>query len=453
MQTPGRRLLARTPMFSIGRNMSSLANRLSSISEPPSKIERPQNALGTRVVSQLEVINTNLDDMRDLIRKDITDKSKYYREESKILKEDSENLGKIRTAAFFGERSRTAALLGAIGAGQLGTGNIGGAAQSLGGAAALMTPEIVNFLTGAVVNVLALKGLIGGGKGTAAGGLAKTAGTASKLKNPLLITAALAASLLIPSLVKSGNTADRRRQIGATRTIRGKEVINKPDVDRFRGLLSRFSGILDRLGGKTEKAEGSVDDRFFEDEEKPLRVEGLSDQDYNRLIEQLKTDIGQENKQDQKDLDTANAEVTGMDGIVSGIDGDNIALSDESTILNPTLEGDTTLAQGDIFVTPNNNSNFSINPSIFNNFEPGETKNDINLSFLDTPEPLFRQTTSNKTSSNIIDLSNDQQMEGLSSGFTGEAAKTSSVAVSTKYNNVDLFDIAASYKNYGAFNS
>ena len=44
-------------------------------------------------------------------------------------------------------------------------------------------------------------------------------------------------------------------------------------------------------------------------------------------------------------------------------------------------------------------------------------------------------------------------MEGLSSGFTGEAAKTSSVAVSTKYNNVDLFDIAASYKNYGAFNS
>tara|TARA_B100001029_G_scaffold81011_1_gene66492 strand:+ start:2843 stop:4195 length:1353 start_codon:yes stop_codon:yes gene_type:complete len=450
MQTPGRRLLARTPMFSIGRNMSSLASRLSSISQPPTKIERPQNTLGTRVISQLEVINTNLDDMKELIRKDISDKGKYYREESKILKEDSDNLGKIRTAAFFGERSRTAALLGALGAGQLGTGNIGGAAQSFGGAAALMTPEIVNFLTGAVVNVLALKGLIGGGKG-GVGGLAKTAGTASKLKNPLLITAALAASLLIPSLVKSGNTADRRRQTVATRAIRGKEVINKPDVDRFRGLLSRFSGILDRLGGKTETAEGTVDQRFLEEEE-DLKVQGLSDKDYNRLIEQLKNDISTGEKQDEKDLDTANAEVTGMDGMVSGIEGDNIALSDESTILNPTLEGDTTLAQGDIFVSPNNNSNFTINPSIFNNLEPGETKNDINLSFLDTVEPDVK-VSSSKTSSNIIDLSNNQQEESPSSGFTGEAAKSSSVAVSTKYNNVDLFDISSSYKNYGAFNS
>tara|TARA_B100001057_G_scaffold482156_1_gene557104 strand:- start:1603 stop:2955 length:1353 start_codon:yes stop_codon:yes gene_type:complete len=450
MQTPGRRLLARTPMFSIGRNMSSLANRLSSLSQPSTKIERPQNALGTRVVSQLEVINTNLDDMKDLIRKDITDKGKYYREESKILKEDSDNLGKIRTAAFFGERSRTAALLGALGAGQLGTGNIGGAAQSFGGAAALMTPEIVNFLTGAVVNVLALKGLIGGGKG--AGGLARTAGSASKLKNPLLITAALAASLLIPSLIKSGNTADRRRQTVATRAIRGKEVINKPDVDRFRGLLSRFSGILDRLGGKTETAQGSVDERFFEDEKDNLQVEGLSDKDYNRLIDQLKSDVKSENK-NETTFDTANAEVTGIEGIVSGIEGDNIAYNDESTVLNPTLEGDTTFTQGDIFVSPKNNSRFTINPSVVNNFEPGESKNDISLSFSDTVESNVK-TTSNNTSSNLIDLSNNNEQEQpQSSGFSGEAAKTSNVAVSTRYNNVDLFDISASYKNYGAFNS
>ena len=450
MQTPGRRLLARTPMFSIGRNMSSLANRLSSLSQPSTKIERPQNALGTRVVSQLEVINTNLDDMKDLIRKDITEKGKYYREESKILKEDSDNLGKIRTAAFFGERSRTAALLGALGAGQLGTGNIGGAAQSFGGAAALMTPEIVNFLTGAVVNVLALKGLIGGGKG--AGGLARTAGSASKLKNPLLITAALAASLLIPSLVKSGNTADRRRQTVATRAIRGKEVINKPDVDRFRGLLSRFSGILDRLGGKTETAQGSVDERFFEDEKDNLQVEGLSDKDYNRLIDQLKSDVKSENK-NETTFDTANAEVTGIEGIVSGIEGDNIAYNDESTVLNPTLEGDTSFTQGDIFVSPKNNSSFTINPSVVNNFEPGESKNDISLSFSDTVESNVK-TTSNNTSSNLIDLSNNNEQEQpQSSGFSGEAAKTSNVAVSTRYNNVDLFDISASYKNYGAFNS
>ena len=430
--------------------MSSLANRLSSLSQPSTKIERPQNALGTRVVSQLEVINTNLDDMKDLIRKDITEKGKYYREESKILKEDSDNLGKIRTAAFFGERSRTAALLGALGAGQLGTGNIGGAAQSFGGAAALMTPEIVNFLTGAVVNVLALKGLIGGGKG--AGGLARTAGSASKLKNPLLITAALAASLLIPSLVKSGNTADRRRQTVATRAIRGKEVINKPDVDRFRGLLSRFSGILDRLGGKTETAQGSVDERFFEDEKDNLQVEGLSDKDYNRLIDQLKSDVKSENK-NETTFDTANAEVTGIEGIVSGMEGDNIAYNDESTVLNPTLEGDTTFTQGDIFVSPKNNSSFTINPSVVNNFEPGESKNDISLSFSDTVESNVK-TTSNNTSSNLIDLSNNNEQEQpQSSGFSGEAAKTSNVAVSTRYNNVDLFDISASYKNYGAFNS
>ncbi len=430
--------------------MSSLANRLSSLSQPSTKIERPQNALGTRVVSQLEVINTNLDDMKDLIRKDITEKGKYYREESKILKEDSDNLGKIRTAAFFGERSRTAALLGALGAGQLGTGNIGGAAQSFGGAAALMTPEIVNFLTGAVVNVLALKGLIGGGKG--AGGLARTAGSASKLKNPLLITAALAASLLIPSLVKSGNTADRRRQTVATRAIRGKEVINKPDVDRFRGLLSRFSGILDRLGGKTETAQGSVDERFFEDEKDNLQVEGLSDKDYNRLIDQLKSDVKSENK-NETTFDTANAEVTGIEGIVSGMEGDNIAYNDESTVLNPTLEGDTTFTQGDIFVSPKNNSSFTINTSVVNNFEPGESKNDISLSFSDTVESNVK-TTSNNTSSNLIDLSNNNEQEQpQSSGFSGEAAKTSNVAVSTRYNNVDLFDISASYKNYGAFNS
>ena len=87
----GRRTQSRTPMFQIGRRMNFVGRNLSNISEE-TKIERPQIRILGRVISQLDSMNSSLRDMSTIIRRDVDSKQKYYREELKILKKDSENL-------------------------------------------------------------------------------------------------------------------------------------------------------------------------------------------------------------------------------------------------------------------------------------------------------------------------------------------------------------------------
>ena len=145
------------------------------------------------------------------------------------------------------------------------TGNIGGAAQSFGASAALMSPEIIQFITGSIVNSLALRGLVGN-RGAGVNTASRVAG-ASKFKNPLLITAALAASFLVPALAKSNQSADKRRLELSQRTIRGAETINKDDVARFRSQLDRFDKILSNTRrDKKKQNQTQFDDEDLKDE-------------------------------------------------------------------------------------------------------------------------------------------------------------------------------------------
>ena len=242
MQTPGRQVEPQTPMIAINRRVDMTLERLTQVEEDVVKIERPQRRILGSVISQFQTINNSMQEMRDLINQDIKEKKKYYREETKILRKDSRNLQSLNMG--FG-RKLAAGALGLYGLSQLREGNFGEGAAGIGGAAALLTPEILGVISTVVTTRLVKSGLLG--RGVGAGTMGSRVAGASKLKNPLLITAALAASLILPGLVSANQNADRRRQLGATRVIRGRETINKPDVERFRGILSRFDGILSNI--------------------------------------------------------------------------------------------------------------------------------------------------------------------------------------------------------------
>ena len=265
MQTPSRRVEPQTPMIAINRRLDSTLERLTRVEEDVVNVERPQRRILGSVISQFTTINNNMQEMRDLINRDIREKKKYYREETKILQKDSRNLQVLNMS--FGRRVAAGAL-GIYGLSQLQQGNLGEGAAGIGGAAALLSPEILSVITTVVTTKLASSGLLGRGAGV--GTIGTRVAGASKLKNPLLITAALAASLILPGLINSNQNADRRRQLTATRVIRGSETINKPDVDRFRVILARFDSILSSLSLERKKeGQGAIDEQAFDGEQKP----------------------------------------------------------------------------------------------------------------------------------------------------------------------------------------
>ena len=190
MQTPGRQTEPQTPMIPMERRMDLAYDRLlQRATDEAENIERPQVRTLGRIINQMESMNLTMRGIREQIREDVRAKKRYFREEAKILKKDSDNLKGVKTNILSSLRGKGAAVLGGLGAAQVAGGNIGGAAQSFGLAGLLMAPEIIEFLTGSVVNVLALKGLIGN-RGVGATNLGGSVRGASKLKNPLLITAA-----------------------------------------------------------------------------------------------------------------------------------------------------------------------------------------------------------------------------------------------------------------------
>ena len=270
MQTPGRQVEPQTPMIAINRRADMIVERLTKVEEDVVNIERPQRRIFGSVISQFTTINNSMQEMRDLINRDIREKKKYYREETKILRQDSRNLQALNMS--FGRRVAAGAL-GIYGLSQLQKGNLGEGATGIGGAAALLTPEILGVISNVVVTKLAASGLMG--RGGAAGTMGTRVAGASRLRNPLLITAALAASLILPGLISSNQNADRRRQITASRTIRGQETISKPDVDRFRLILARFDSILSNISLERKlRGRQDIDQRIldegenFEDDDK-----------------------------------------------------------------------------------------------------------------------------------------------------------------------------------------
>ena len=427
MQTPGRRVESLTPMIAINRRVDTVFERLTKVEEDIVDIERPQRRMFGRILNQFQSVNNSMETMEDLIKQDIDAKRKYFREETKILEKDSRNLQGVR--AGFG-RQLVAGALGAYGISQILGGNLGEGAAGIGGAAALLTPEILGVISTVVTTRLVKSGLLGRGAGAATMG-SRVAG-ASKLRNPLLITAALAASLILPGLVNANQTADRRRQLSATRTIRGAETINKPDVDRFRTILARFDSILSSISldrrrrSKGTLDEQDVDEMLEEDKNKKDKKndlesekEGTDDkEEKGGFFEGIKNLFGIGGEED------INEEEGGGDG--DGVDT-NLSLIDGS-ILMDLNEGDQEIINNSF--QSQNIAMGDINPDLSTDF----TANLGDLSF----DMVNKNITNNVQEQGVNDMLVDLSQEGSetpspSSGFSALTAMADFVSVTTRF--------------------
>ena len=435
MQTPGRRNEPQTPMLPvIERRVEAIESSSILNFQKVESIERGQRRVFGRVINQLGALSKNMDDMRNIIRRDIREKQRYFKEEQKILKKDSDNLSGISSALFLGARRGLATALGVLGASQIAEGNTNVGLQNIGGAAALLTPEILEVITGAVINGLALRGLLGGGRGAGAAGLLKNIGG----KKGLFLIASLAAALIIPQLVGNQN-ADKRRSEVAARTIKGKETINQPDVSRFRQILDRFDKILSNIKLSNKKSKRSeIDDKLLEKKGKTPEIKKgeeigkkIAERNLNSL--DLKIEGGESN-----DVDARSGEDALGDVIIDNTQND---LSDSLT-----LEGSDNISFQQSLNFANTIESKEDNRTLKNIFPKDflSTKLDINFSVPSRDE--IREKT------NVINLSDDNQGDSNnSSNFIGESVSANFVNVSTKFESIDTFDFASSYKTYSVF--
>ena len=452
MQTPGRQTEPQTPMIPMERRSDVLmTERLQKVTEETKNLERPQTQVLGRIISQMEDMNGAMKDMRDQIRSDMIAKRKYFREEQKLLKKDSDNLSNVKSGLLMGLRGAGAFVSAGSGLAELQKGNIGGAAQGFGLAGLLMAPEIVEFLTGSVINVLALKGIIGGGKGGATSNIVRGA---SKTKNPLLLISALAASLLVPALAKSGQTSDQRRQELATNVITGEQTINKPDVSRFRTQLDRFDRILSGISLDKGKSEDTIDfDNIGREAKKgDKRVEILEEKKEISKIpfyDQIKNFFSKKEKKEEKVEKVENIdEEISLEGGETNID---VAQNMEGNNFN--IEG-VNVEGSNIAITQDLSGNNIFEDRITNIFESNDEVASASLPNSDLKQ--MRNEISSTTTNNLIDLSgNTNESQPAPSGFSGIAAKPATVYVSTKFTSgggvIDRFESATSLRTYGAF--
>jgi len=453
-------------MIPMERRMDLAYDRLlQRATDEAENIERPQVRTLGRIINQMESMNLTMRGIREQIREDVRAKKRYFREEAKILKKDSDNLKGVQTNILSSLRGKAALVAGGLGVAQVAGGNVGGAAQSFGLAGALMAPEIIEFLTGSVVNVLALKGLIGN-RGVGATNLGGSVKGASKLRNPLLITAALAASLIIPALAQGGQGGDKRRQEFATKVIRGEQTINKPDVTRFRGQLNRFESILSNISfdGKKTK-EDTLDPEALKDKKNQLDLKP----------EEVKTNEEVISKVSKKEEVAPEGFMRGFTGLldfatfnlfdldkrgdlfgnkneekdISLIQGDtNIDLA--SNVEGDTIEGD---IASTISLVNNLTENIIFNDEISNIISSNEDLASNLLPNLDISQ-MGKQILSSETSNNIIDLSSKQENKAPS-GFVGQSVNPASISVNTAFRTsggfIDKFEAASSLRSYGAF--
>ena len=425
MQTPGRRVESLTPMIAINRRVNTVFERLSKVEEDIVEIERPQQRIFGRIISQFQVLNNSMDTMENLIREDISAKRKYFAEEAKILEKDSRNLQSVRSGIG---RQLAAGALGAYGVSQILKGNLGEGAAGVGSAAALLSPEILGVISTVVTTRLVKSGLLGRGAGLGTMG-SRVAG-ASRLKNPLLITAALTASLILPGLMNNQG-ADRRRQLGATRTIRGAETINKPDVDRFKGILARFDAILSSISlDNKKKSEGTIDDQDIEDIIKESKKKN-----------QKTNDIDPENEDDTEEkggffegiknlfgIGTEKEEI--KEEVEGGEDDTNISMIDNSIIEGDVSEGDVNQIDKNTFQSTNVAMG-DINPDLTTNFS--SSLGDLSFDFLNNTN--ISNNMSEGGEPQVIDLSDsiEESTPPPSSGFSGITATPTFVSVGTRF--------------------
>ena len=455
MQTPGRQVEPQTPMIAINRRVDMTLERLTKVEEDVVNIERPQRRIFSSVLSQFSTINNSMQEMRDLIDQDIKAKRKYYREETKILQKDSRNLQSLSVG--FG-RKLTAGALGLYGLSQLQRGNLGEGAAGIGGAAALLTPEILGVITTVVTTKLASSGLLGRGAGV--GSLGTRVAGASKLKNPLLITAALAASFILPGLISSNQNADRRRQMTASRTIRGAETINKPDVDRFRVILARFDSILSNISLERKREGGdNIDVEILEEAENTdNRIKKLDPDDPKDLkVEKMGIPLDLEPEKQEEEQEEKSGFFDGFKRLfnfgkkedVSQIDAETSASDSSMTFIDESIvEGDTNIEGEKISNTFNNSNLISMGL-----LEPGEndSASDLlpNMSVEMMSNEIFN-VGGRSGGDQVINI--DVPNQDNSSGFTGKSARPVFVSVGTKFKrSIDKFESASSLRTWGAF--
>ena len=448
MQTPGRQVEPQTPMIAINRKVDMTLERLTQVEEDVVKIERPQKRILGSIISQFQTINNNMQEMRDLINQDIKDKKKYYREETKILRKDSRNLQSLNMG--FG-RKLAAGALGLYGLSQLRQGNLGEGAAGIGGAAALLTPEILGVISTVVTTRLVKSGILGRGAGV--GTLGSRAAGASRLKNPLLITAALAASFILPGLVNANQTADRRRQLDATRVIRGRETINKPDVERFRGILTRFDGILSNISlERRRRGKDTIDEDIIDKANKKVKNNNQND--------------NQNDNQDDEDILTRDDILTDPD-----LEPEDFAINEatgEIIKIDEMNRGQRAGFETRKFIE--NLFNFNKkdeNELSFNNvqnIQGGDTN--ISLDFLESNEKLASSNLENIsiemmgdriTNNNMVGDGGDQiinlNLDNNQSDpiFSGKTARPVFVSVGTKFASIPKFESASALRTWGAF--
>ena len=437
MQTPGRQVESQTPMIAINRRVNTVFERLSKVEEDIVEIERPQRRMFGRILGQFQTVNNSMETMEDLIRQDIAAKRKYFREETKILEKDSRNLQRVN--AGFG-RQLVAGALGAFGISQILGGNFGDGATSLGGAAALLSPEILGVITTFVTTKLATRGLLNTGS---VSNVTRVTG-ASKFKNPLLMTAALAASLILPGLMNNQN-ADKRRQESATRSIRGEETINKPDVVRFRSILERFDNIISSisLDNRRKGEEDTLDNEdiqgFINDRNK------RENQNKTEGDSQLDTDLGKDNTEEEGGFFEGIKNLFGIgkeEEIPEEEGGGEKESTDVSMIDNSiNMEGGQNIIDERTFDTTNVAMG-DINPNLTNNF----TSNLGDLSFDMINNNIANNNIGGGGESEFIDLTQENEEVPPSSGFSAFAASPAFVSVSTKFESssgtIDKFESA-----------
>ncbi len=421
MQTPGKSIEPQTPMI-VSRGRNTLFERLSKAEEDIVNIERPQKRVFGNFTDKFQEIDNTFQGMQDIIKSDISEKRKYFLEEEKILKEDSKNLSNLRNNIG---RQLLGAAAGIAGLAQLAQGNVRGGVGGLGTAAAIFSPEILGFISSIVAGNLVKSGLLGkGGLGT------KVAG-ASRMKNPILMSAALAASLILPGLISSNQTADRRRQLAATRSIRGRETINAPDVDRFRTILSRFDGILSNISLERKKKtspDGSLLEQIVEGEklkeENKDKNEPVITSNQKGGTENLALNLG-----GVEEIDNSQSDVKPNDSL--------IAMGDTKTIINNN--GNNISNKGSIFNNQTLNlSNIIGDTNVDNNlemFESNDFGGDLNLALDFLGDSKITDNISENI--NFVDLTTNSTPSS-DKKFNALTAIPASVFVSTNPSNLDI---------------
>jgi len=358
-----------------------------------------------------------------------------------------------------------ATVLGLYGLSQLGQGNFGEGAAGIGGAAALLTPEILGVISTVVTTRLVKSGLLGRGAG--AGTIGTRVAGASRLKNPLLITAALAASFILPGLISSNQNADRRRQLDATRVIRGREIINKPDVDRFRGILTRFDSILSNISlERRRKGKDTIDEEIILDPSDKKDDQNDNKKDDNNEVVMPPGNEGTTTVVDGEGNEINIPAFTNAQGLRDlGLDPNNFAINlrtgkvvpkDElgpmqkfGLFLNTRIRK--MLGQkGDIDISVNP-SDTNLNPNVAVNLESKIEPNSsllANLS-IDMIEGRTQNVSGNEGGNQIINVSSgDNQTTPVLGGRTPNPVF---VSVGTKFASIPKFESASALRTWGAF--